>query len=74
MYDRADPFGQTVLSGTCHNSLDYTSNPLDSILVKAVWEQSTNVTNGYVVTGITLITPVILAVNYFSEKSPFRTR
>lgn len=62
-----DPFGQTVLSGTCHNSFDYTSNPLDSILVKAVWEQSTNVTKGYAVTGITLITPVILAVNYYDH-------
>ena len=55
-------------SGTCKNVLNYSMTPLGStIIVKATLDKTTNATKGYVVSGITLNTPVILTARYFDS-------
>ena len=61
LFSIPDAFGRIVLTGTCKNVLNYSMTPLGStIIVKATLDKTTNATKGYVVSGITLNTPVIL--------------
>ncbi len=63
-----DAFGRTVLTGTCNNVLNYASNPLGSgVIVKGTFEGTTDATKGYVVSGLTLTTPVVLTASYFDS-------
>ena len=68
LFSIPDAFGRIVLTGTCKNVLNYSMNPLGStIIVKATLDKTTNATKGYVVSGITLNTPVILTARYFDS-------
>ncbi len=63
-----DTFGRIVLNGICRNSLNYATNPLGNIIVKATYNANrTNLANSYTITGITLSTPTILSVNYYDN-------
>ena len=68
LFSIPDAFGRIVLTGTCKNVLNYSMTPLGStIIVKATLDKTTNATKGYVVSGITLNTPVILTARYFDS-------
>ena len=60
-----DAFGRTVLTGTCKNVMDYASNPLDTMVVKATWANETNSLKGYTVTGVSLNAPAVQQANYY---------
>ena len=66
-FNISDSFNRVVLTGTCHNVLDYTQNPLDTLVVKATWANTTNALKGYTVTGVTLTTPTVQQANYYDS-------
>ena len=49
-----DAYNRIVLTGTCKNMMDYASNPLDTMVVKATWANEANALKGYEVTGVSL--------------------
>jgi len=61
-----DAFGRIVLTGTCKNSLDYTADPLKTVVARATWAKTTNTYKGYTIT-LTLTSPTILSANYFDN-------
>ena len=67
LFSIPDAFNRTVLTGICKNTLDYMSNPLDSIVAKAHWFNEENTLKGYRITGITLNNPTVLSANYFDN-------
>ena len=67
MFTIPDVLGRMVLSGTCKNSFNYQSNPLENTVVRAVWNSSVNTNMGYTVSGVTLNEPVILSVDYYDH-------
>ncbi|PWG82118.1 DUF6443 domain-containing protein [Pararcticibacter amylolyticus] len=62
-----DAFGRTVLTGKCTNNLNYQASPLEDIVVKADYTGGTNAFKGYTVSGVTLVSPVMLLVNYYDN-------
>lgn len=67
LFSVPDALGRVVLSGICKNSLDYSTSPLQSTVIKADWKKATNNYKGYEVSGITLSTPTVLTVNYYDN-------
>lgn len=63
-----DVFGRTVLTGTCTNSLTYTSEPLKGSIVRASRITSGG-TYGYAVSGVSLDSIVVYTVNYYDNYS-----
>lgn len=66
-FNISDSFNRVVLTGVCKNVLDYTRNPLDTLVVKATWANTTNALKGYTVTGVTLATPTVQQANYYDS-------
>ena len=62
-----DAFGRTVLTGVCTNTLDYASNPLDTIVVYGDWANEENGLKGYQLKGVTLNSPSLLSANYYDH-------
>lgn len=62
-----DDLNRTVLTGTCTNSMSYTTNPLSNTVVKATRNNTTGTYKGYAVSGVTLSSPVILSANYYDD-------
>jgi len=62
-----DELGRTILSGICKNTLSHTADPLKSVVAIARWTGGTNIYKGYTITGLTLSSPTILAVNYYDN-------
>lgn len=60
-------FGETVLTGTCKNSLSYTADPLAATTVLATWDGSNDQLKGYVVSGMTLTGPVIRRAYFYDD-------
>ena len=66
LFTISDVFGRPVITGTCMNSLNYTANPLNTV----VTAERTNVTDtykGYTLNEITLTSPKVLTVNYYDD-------
>lgn len=66
-YSIPDIFGRTVMTGVCHNSYTYTSEPLRNIVVKATRNNAAS--NGYSISGVSLTSPVLYTVNYYDDYS-----
>ena len=45
--------------------MDYASNPLDTMVVKATWANETNSLKGYAIAGATLASPTVQQANYY---------
>ena len=69
MFNVFDSFNRVVLTGLCKNIFDYLADPLKTVAVKVTWMGDINVTKGYAMTGITLVNPVVLSVNYYNNYS-----
>ena len=65
-----DVFGRCVLTGISKNNLLHESNPLNNVVVKAVWAGNTGIYKGYNVDGTGLTNPVrILTADYYDNYS-----
>ncbi len=62
-----DAFGRVVLTGTCTNALNYLANPLENSVIKGTWAKITNITKGYIVSGVILTSPNILTATYYDN-------
>ncbi|MDR0939247.1 MAG: DUF6443 domain-containing protein, partial [Mediterranea sp.] len=62
-----DALGRPCLAGTCSNELDFASNPMEGVVVRA--RRSGGPLKGYVVSGITLENPKVLSANYYDDYS-----
>lgn len=79
MFSIPDLFGNECLSGVCLNELDAFATPLDSTVVTADWNMGDSsspsfVTDektykGYRVSGVFLVSPIVLRVNYYHDYS-----
>ena len=66
----SDALGRVVLTGTCKNTYTYSANPLNTAVVKGVYNSSrTNLANSYTISGVTLTNPVILTANFYGNYS-----
>ncbi|MCC8185981.1 MAG: DUF6443 domain-containing protein [Bacteroides sp.] len=61
-----DAMGRIVLMGICRNTISHTSSPFANALVKATWDKSSSYM-GYSVSGVELLSPVVLSANYFDQ-------
>lgn len=64
-----DSFNRIVLTGICKNPFDHLSNPLKTVVIKAIWTGGINATKGYTINGITLIDPIVLSAYYYNNYS-----
>ena len=66
-YTIPDVFGRTVLTGTCHNSMTYTAEPLHGTVVTATRTNATNSYYGYTLSNITLSSDTLYSVNFYDD-------
>ena len=66
-YTIPDVFGRTALTGTCHNSLTYTAEPLHNTVVTATRTNATNSRLGYTLNNITLSSDTLYSVNFYDD-------
>ena len=64
-YAIPDIFGRTVLTGTCHNGLSYTSEPLHGTVVTAA--RDANAPYGYTVSGLTLSYDTVYTATFYDD-------
>lgn len=75
LFSIPDVFGKECFTGICLNALDVFSNPLGNVLIKATWQTDASDTagsgpyKGYFLTGVSLVSPTILQVNYYNDYS-----
>ncbi len=64
-----DVFGRTCVSGICKNSFSAlsTTSPLNNVVVKAERDNTIGIYKGYALSGVTLIIPTVLNVNYYDD-------
>lgn len=62
-----DILGRTVLHGTCKNSLSFPDTTIKKQLVKGAFARTTNGFRGYGIMGVTIISPILLSVNYYDN-------
>jgi len=63
-----DAFGRVVLTGTCRNAITYSTNPLNTTVVKGTYNTSrSNLANSYTISGVALTSPVYLTANYYDS-------
>lgn len=62
-----DIFGRPCISGICHNSISYTSEPLHQYHVCARYDGSSNSTGGYEVLGLMLDSQTMYAATYYDN-------
>ena len=67
LFSIPDALGRLALTGICKNNLNYSDNPLSDVCIQGMRSNATNITKGYIVSGISLTTPVILTVNYYDN-------
>lgn len=68
-YSIPDIFGRVVITGTCHNMLNYTAEPLHNLVVKATHTTTTNSHYGYTITGITLSSDTLYSACFYDNYS-----
>ena len=64
-----DTFGRPALSGICHNTLTYTSEPLHNTIVTATYSTATNDYYGYSISGTTLTSDTLYSVCFYDNYS-----
>lgn len=64
VYSIPDAFGRIAQTGTCSNSLNYESNPLKDVVVKASWNKDSKT---YDIDGVSLSGKKILTENYYDN-------
>ena len=64
-----DVYGRTVLTGTCTNSIVYTSEPLKNVVVKASRTTPSGSIYGYSVSGFSPSLQSVYSVNYYDDYS-----
>ena len=64
-----DVYGRTVLTGTCTNSIVYTSEPLKNVVVKAFRTTPSGSIYGYSVSGFSPSLQSVYSVNYYDDYS-----
>jgi len=63
-----DALGRVVLTGISKNTLNYTADPLGSIVVYTTWAKTNNIYKGYnTPTGVALTLPTLLSVSYYDN-------
>ncbi len=63
-----DVLGRTVLTGICKNSITINGgDPYKDKLISAMWSKQTNAYKGYTIQGVSITSPVVLAVNYYDN-------
>lgn len=64
-----DVFNRVCLTGTCRNTFNVPAavSPLDTTLVTVTRNNTTSVYKGYSSPQVTLVTPVVLNVNYYDD-------
>ena len=65
-YTVPDVFGRTAITGTCTNSLSYTSEPLKSVVVTAS-RVSSGGTYGYSISGVSISGNAVYTVSYYDD-------
>ena len=68
-YSIPDRFGRPCISGTCHNSVTYTAEPLHPYHVYAEYDGTTAATGGYAVHNLTLNQQTLYSAAYYDGYS-----
>ena len=68
-YSIPDRFGRPAVSGICHNSFTYTSEPLHACHVYAEYGGSSTETGGYTVHNLDMVSPTLYAATYYDSYS-----
>lgn len=66
-YSIPDKFGRPCISGICHNSIAYTSEPLHSSFIYAEYDGTSVSTGGYTIQNITLDSQTMYAATYYDN-------
>ena len=64
-YSIPDIYGRTAITGICHNTMDYTSDPLSGNVVYATLDEDKK----YQINGITLTLAKVYITNYYDDYS-----
>ncbi len=64
-----DIFGRTCATGICKNSFSAlaATPPLNNVVVKVTRDNTMNTYKGYTLSGVTLVSPTVLNVNYYDD-------
>ena len=68
-YTIPDVFGRILITGICHNSLDYTSEPLRNTTVTATRDNANNRYYGHTVSGVTLSSDTLVTATFYDDYS-----
>ena len=68
-YTIPDVFGRILITGICHNSLDYTSEPLRNTTVTAARDNANNRYYGHTVSGVTLSSDTLVTATFYDDYS-----
>lgn len=68
-YTIPDIFGRILITGICHNSLDYTSEPLRNTTVTATRDNANNRYYGHTVSGVTLSSDTLVTATFYDDYS-----
>ena len=68
-YTIPDVFGRPALSGTCHNTLNYTAEPLHNTVITASYSGAANSLYGYTVSGTTLTGDTLYTASFYDSYS-----
>ena len=73
-YTIPDVFGRILITGICHNTLDYTSEPLRDTTVTATRDNANNRYYGHTISGVTLssdtlITDTLITATFYDDYS-----
>ena len=68
-YTIPDVFGRTLITGICHNSLNYTAEPLRNTTVTASRDNATNNKYGHTVSGVALNSDTLVTATFYDDYS-----
>ena len=68
-YSIPDIFGRVLITGVCHNSLSYTSEPLRNVTVTATRDNADNSYYGHTVSGVSLVSDTLVTATFYDDYS-----
>ena len=68
-YTIPDVFGRILITGICHNTLDYTSEPLRNTTVTATRDNANNRYYGHTISGVTLSSDTLITATFYDDYS-----
>jgi len=68
-YTIPDVFGRILITGICHNTLDYTSEPLRDTTVTATRDNANNRYYGHTISGVTLSSDTLITATFYDDYS-----